>query len=74
VDLHHYAAHLKDRAEAPAMDLGRMSFGRKPSPDLGAPMPASTTATHQSATTDPGDVDLEALTAFDVPAFLRREG
>ena len=74
VDLHHFAAHLKDRAEAPATDLGRMSFGRKPSPDLVAPMSASATATHQTATTDPGDVDLEALTAFDVPAFLRREG
>jgi hypothetical protein len=23
---------------------------------------------------DSGDIDLEALTAFDVPAFLRREG
>ena len=74
VDLHHYAAHLKDRAEAPAVDLGRMSFGRKPSPDVAAPMSASATARQQAATTDPGDVDLEALSAFDVPAFLRREG
>jgi hypothetical protein len=27
-----------------------------------------------SSSLETGDIDLEALSAFDVPAFLRREG
>ncbi len=79
VDLGHYAAHLKERqdvpAAAPAMEMGRLSIARRPALDL-AP-PAAAAAQASSAELSPagaGDMELEALSAFDVPAFLRREG
>jgi cell division protein FtsZ len=78
VDLQHYTAHLKEKTEmpAPVMETGRLSIARRASLDL--PQAAAVTApaatgTDGSATLE-GDVDLESLTAFDVPAFLRREG
>ena len=81
VDLQHYTVHLKEKPEAPvpvpvpAMDLGRLSIARRPALDLAAaaPPPAATMA-DGSADMDGADLDLEALSAFDVPAFLRREG
>jgi cell division protein FtsZ len=74
VDLQHYTTHLKERAEAPApsLDLGRLSIARRPALDLAAAMPAPPPAAKPPA--DAGDIDLDALSAFDVPAFLRREG
>ena len=58
-----------------AMDLGRLSIARRPALDLAAaaPPPAATMA-DGSPDMDGADLDLEALSAFDVPAFLRREG
>jgi cell division protein FtsZ len=86
VDLQHYTTHFKERpetpapapapavAQAPAMDLGRFSIGRRPTLDLSSAAPAPMVVTPaKTAIGDPGDVDLDALTAFDVPAFLRRE-
>ncbi len=79
VDLQHYTTHLKEKTEmpapAPAMDMNRMSIARRPSLDLGAaaPAPAVVTPPVKSALGDPEDIDLDGLTAFDVPAFLRRE-
>ena len=72
VDLQHYNAHLKDKSEAPAMELGRLSIARRPGLDLGAMMAPH--APNRSSVADPGDIDLDSLSAFDVPAFLRREG
>jgi cell division protein FtsZ len=72
VDLQHYTAHLKDRVEAPAADLGRLSIARRPAIDLGAAV--SGAGVQPPAARDSGDLDLDALSAFDVPAFLRREG
>jgi cell division protein FtsZ len=72
IDLHHYAAHLKDRPEAPAIDVGRLTIARRPALDLGAGSAAATH--HQSAAKDAGDLALDPFGAFDVPAFLRREG
>ena len=80
VDLQQYTAHLKEKTEAPTpvMDLGRMPISRRPSLDLAsvtsAPAPVAMPAETEAAAADSGDVDLEALSAFDVPAFLRREG
>ena len=77
VDLQHYTAHLKEKAEAPALDLGRLSIARRPALDLAAAMPATAALPPSgggSAESDPGDIDVDALSAFDVPAFLRREG
>jgi cell division protein FtsZ len=73
VDLHHYTAHLKDRAEAPVMDVGRLSIARRPALDLGSVAPTVTPLAQHEAAKDAGDVDLDAA-GFDVPAFLRREG
>ena len=75
VDLQHYA-HLKEKVEVPAppMDLGRLSIARRPALDLGAAAPAPAAAPQPPLPSEDGDIDLEALTAFDVPAFLRREG
>ena len=64
VDLQDYTTYLKD--------LGRLSIARRPAIDLTAAMPAPLPL--KPAMTDAGDVDLDALSAFDVPAFLRREG
>jgi cell division protein FtsZ len=72
IDLHHYSAHLKDRPEAPAADGGRLTIARRPALDLGVKGPS--TANHHAAAKDAGDISLDALGAFDVPAFLRREG
>ncbi len=71
VDLQHYTAHLKDRVDAPAMAMepARMSFGRRPALDLGQAQPQA-----QPKADEVADLDLDALSAFDVPAFLRREG
>jgi cell division protein FtsZ len=71
VDLQHYTTALKDRVEAPPppMELGRLSIARRPSLDLAAAMPA-----RPAAAVDAGDAELDNLAAFDVPAFLRREG
>jgi cell division protein FtsZ len=80
VDLQHYSAHLKGRIEAPPPDLGRLSIARRPALDLAAPMPApapaqpAMTGSGGIAQHNPGDVDPESSSAFDVPAFLRREG
>ena len=76
VDLQHYTAHLKEKDEAPAMDLGRLSIARRPALDLASsmPPPAIQQPSGDGAAGDPSDIDLEALSAFDVPAFLRREG
>ena len=81
VDLQHYTAHLKEKAEvpapAPAMEMGRLSIARRPALDLApaaaAAASAATVGGDRSAL-DAGEIDLEALSAFDVPAFLRREG
>ncbi len=77
VDLQQYTAHLKEKEEAPVMmDLGRLSIARRPALDLApaAPPPASQPPSVERGAGEPVDVDLEALSAFDVPAFLRREG
>ena len=76
VDLQHYTSHLKERADAPAMDANRLSIARRPTLDLGPAMPAPLVPVSGSGDvmTDASDIDLEALSAFDVPAFLRREG
>ena len=71
VDLQHYTSHLKEKTETPAMELGRLSIARRPTLDLTAVMPLPQTP---KAAADAGDIDLDALSAFDVPAFLRREG
>jgi hypothetical protein len=71
VDLQHYTTHLKDRVEAPPMDPARLSIARRPALDLAAALPAPPPS---KAPADAGDIDLDALSAFDVPAFLRREG
>ncbi len=81
VDLQHYTAHLKEKSDAPvpapAMEMGRLSIARRPALDLApaaaAAAPAATMAAERSPL-DSGDTDLEALSVFDVPAFLRREG
>ncbi len=79
VDLQHYTAHLKERqdvpAAVPAMETGRLSIARRPALDLAVPAAATAQVpAGEKSPLDAGDVDLEALTAFDVPAFLRREG
>ncbi len=70
IDLQHYTAQLQTRADAPAVESGRISLdgprlsvARRPALDLAAPA--------ASLQADPA---LEALSGFDVPAFLRREG
>jgi hypothetical protein len=76
VDLQHYTAHLKEKVDAPVMDLGRMSLARRPALDLPAAAPGPSVHSRRAATgTDnTSDVDLDSATGFDVPAFLRREG
>jgi hypothetical protein len=57
--------------------MSRLSIARRPALDLApaamAAAPAAT-QTNGGSSPDAGEMDLEALTAFDVPAFLRREG
>jgi hypothetical protein len=48
-----------------------LTIARRPALDLGA---GSAAAAHQSAAKDAGDLALDPFGAFDVPAFLRREG
>ena len=74
VDLQHYTSHLKEKPEAPALDPGRMTIARRPALDLPSAMPSHPGAGQAAAMADAGDMDFEALSAFDVPAFLRREG
>jgi cell division protein FtsZ len=74
VDLQHYSAHLKQKSDAPAMDLGRLSIARRPTLDLSTTVEAPAAAESAAIGADPGEIDLDALSAFDVPAFLRREG
>ncbi len=80
VDLHHYTSILKEASEPPAMpvmDLNRLSIARRATLDLAAAAPAPAVvspAAKGEGLSDAGDIDLEALSAFDVPAFLRREG
>jgi cell division protein FtsZ len=79
VDLQHYTAHLKEKAEpvapAPVIEVARLSIARRPSLDL-APAAAAAVpgAADGISAVDQADTDLESLTGFDVPAFLRREG
>ena len=78
VDLQHDTGHLKEKVEAPApqLDLGRLTIARRPALDLAvaaAPAPAQVSA-DGSSVPDSSELELEALSAFDVPAFLRREG
>jgi cell division protein FtsZ len=76
VDLQQYTAHLKEKEEVPVMDLGRLSIARRPALDLATAMPplAIQQPAVDSETGDSANIDLQALSAFDVPAFLRREG
>jgi cell division protein FtsZ len=76
VDLTHYSAQLKDRPEpvSPAAEMARLSIARRPSLDFNAAMPGAAVSAQPPARKDAGDVDLDSLSAFDVPAFLRREG
>jgi hypothetical protein len=77
VDLQHYTAHLKEKSDTPApvpaMEMSRLSIARRPSLDLAAAAAVSV-GTEASSAQDAGEMDLESLSAFDVPAFLRREG
>jgi len=80
VDLQHYTVHLKEKPEAPvpapvpAMNLGSLSIARRPALDLAAFPSQAPIMADGSPDMDGADVDIEALSAFDVPAFLRREG
>ena len=78
VDLQQYTAHFKDKIDTPAqpaLEMARMSIARRPTLDLAAAMPAAPPPpVPADAPGEPGDIDLEASSAFDVPAFLRREG
>jgi hypothetical protein len=58
------------------MDLNRLTSARRPTLDLAAsaPAPAVMPPAPRAAGGDAGDIDIDALSAFDVPAFLRREG
>jgi cell division protein FtsZ len=71
VDLQHYTSHLKAKTEAPAMEPGRLSIARRPALDLSAAVPPRPAPIPGAGA---ADVELDALSAFDVPAFLRREG
>ena len=67
-------------ARRPALDLGPAAAGHANAGGALAATPAAPPAAAMTMTSngdaplDSGDIDLEALTAFDVPAFLRREG
>jgi cell division protein FtsZ len=65
-------------ARRPALDLGPSGASHS-NPGgalatLPASAPAAMTSANGGAPIDSGEMDLDALTAFDVPAFLRREG
>ena len=74
VDLHHYSAQLKDRVEpvAPAAEMARLSIARRPALDFSTAVSPAAGPSQGTARKDAGDVDLDSLSAFDVPAFLRR--
>ena len=61
---------------SPAMEMGRLSIARRPSLDLAPAAAAAASATGGTVLCagSQADMDLESLSAFDVPAFLRREG
>jgi cell division protein FtsZ len=68
-------------ARRPALDLGPAAAGHSNGGSALAALPpsapasaATMTSTNGGGPVDSGEIDLEALTAFDVPAFLRREG
>ena len=66
---------VRSAAPAPAMDSGRLTIARRPALDLAAASTAPGAAMADgSPAQDADELDLEALSAFDVPAFLRREG
>ncbi len=69
VDLQHYAARLKDRTDEPAAEAGRLSVTRRPA--LALPLSEGVLL---AAATDAADLGLDVESAFDVPAFMRREG
>ena len=74
VDLQEYT-HWKEKVEALVPELGRLSIARRPALDLagvGARPPQSVSSGVAAGET--GHIDLDASAAFDVPAFLRREG
>jgi cell division protein FtsZ len=76
VDLQHYTAAIKEKIEMPVPDAGRISIARRPTLELNGvmpPAPLRKSAAGGSAGNDL-DADLDGLNAFDVPAFLRREG
>ncbi len=58
------------------MEMARLSIARRPALDLApaAAAPVAGDGGRDLVQTDAADLDLEALSAFDVPAFLRREG
>ena len=58
----------------PVMELGRLSIARRPAIDLAPAVIAPAAMADGSPAMDTADLDLESLSAFDVPAFLRREG
>jgi cell division protein FtsZ len=68
VDLQHYSARFRGQAEPPALEPGGLSIARRLALELAVvqPRPAP------PGSADLGDLDLTG--AFDVPAFLRREG
>ena len=75
VDLQHYTSHLKEKPEAPAMDPAacRLPGGRR---STSRPRCRRVRAGQAAAMADAGDMGcramsaFEALSAFDVPAFL----
>ena len=69
VDLQHYAARLKDRTDEPAAEAGRLSVTRRPA--LALPLSEGVVL---AASMDAADLGLDVESAFDVPAFMRREG
>ena len=81
VDLQHYTVASEGEARSASSGAGtcdgsaRLSIARRPALDLAAAAPhrwrrwRTVRRRHGGA-----DLDLEALSAFDVPAFLRREG
>jgi cell division protein FtsZ len=80
VDLQHYTTHLREVSEAPApvaaaaAETGRLSIARRPTLDLPVPALAPPQAPLPAAEAVNSDIGAEALSAFDVPAFLRRDG
>jgi len=76
VDLQHYTTAFKEKVEMPVPDAGRISIARRPALELNGAMPPAPLR-KSAAGGDAGndlDTDLDGLNAFDVPAFLRREG